>query len=117
MMNGKLKYLRIVIFALAAIVFLVSCQQSQNVIGKWQEVGKTANLEFRDDHTFSAVDNMGMAVSGTYALDNNGNIRFEINRDEPSPEIIRAKVLVRDDELIFIYGDNGEVENYRRVKQ
>jgi hypothetical protein len=105
------------LFGLAAIVFLVSCQHSINLIGKWQEVGKTATLEFRDDHTFSAVDNMGMAVSGTYSLDNNGNIRFEIKHDEPSPEIIRAKVLVRDDELIFIYGDSGEAENYRRIKQ
>jgi hypothetical protein len=117
MMNCKLKYLQVAIFAITAIVFLVSCQHSINLIGKWQEVGKMATLEFCDDHTFSAVDNMGMAVSGTYALDNNGNIRFEIKHDEPSPEIIRAKVLVREEELIFIYGDNGEAENYRRIKQ
>ena len=117
MMNGKLKYLRIVIFALAAIVFLVSCQQSQNVIGKWQEIGKTATLEFNEDHTFKAVDNMGMSVSGKYYLDDSGKIRFEIKHHEPSPEIIIVKVTVRDDELTVIYGYAGEVENYRRVKK
>ena len=52
-----------------------------------------------------------------YFLDGSGNIRFEIMHNEPSPEVIKAKVLVRDDELIFIYGDNGEAENYGRVKQ
>ena len=116
MMNSNLKYLQIVIFALAAIAFLVSCQQSPNLTGKWQEIGKTATLEFSEDHTFNAVDNMGMAVSGKYYLDNSGKMRFEIKHDEPSPEIINVKVTVRDDELTVIYGDNGEVEKYRRVK-
>ena len=115
MMNKKLKYLQVFVFALVAIVFLVSCQQSPNLTGKWQEIGKTATLEFNEDHTFKAVDNMGMAVSGKYSLDNNGNIRFEIKHNEPSPEIIIVKVTVRDDELTVIYGYAGEVENYRRV--
>ena len=116
MMNCKLKYLQVVIFALAAIVFLVSCQHSPNLTGKWQEIGKTATLEFHEDHTFNAVDNMGMAVSGTYSLDNNGNMRFEIKHDEPEAEIIDAKVTFAGDELIFNFGDKGEVEKYRRVK-
>ena len=116
MMNSNLKYLQAFIFVFAAIVFLVSCQHSINLTGKWQEVGKTATLEFRDDHTFSAVDNMGMAVSGTYALDNNGNMRFEIKYGEPEAEIIDAKVTFAGDELIFNFGDKGEVEKYRRVK-
>jgi hypothetical protein len=116
MMNSKLKYLQVFIFALAAIVFLVSCQKSPNLTGKWQEVGKTATLEFRDDHTFSAVDNMGMSVSGKYYLDNSGKMRFEIKHGEPEAEIIIVKVTVRDDELTVIYGYAGEVENYRRVK-
>jgi hypothetical protein len=116
MMNSNLKYLQSYIFVFAAIVFLVSCQQLPNLIGKWQEIGKTAILEFNEDHTFKAVDNMGMAVSGIYALDNNGNMRFEIKHSEPEPEIIDAKVTFAGDELIFNFGDKGEVEKYRRVK-
>jgi hypothetical protein len=116
MMNSNLKYLQAFIFVFAAIVFLVSCQQSQNIIGKWQEIGKTATLEFNEDHTFKAVDNMGMSVSGKYYLDNSGKMRFEIKHNEPSPEIIIVKATVRDDELTVIYGYAGEVENYRRVK-
>jgi hypothetical protein len=116
-MNSNLKYLQAFIFVFAAIVFLVSCQQSQNIIGKWQEIGKTATLEFNEDHTFKAVDNMGMSVSGKYYLDNSGKMCFEIKHNEPSPEIIIVKVTVIDDELTVIYGYAGEVENYRRVKQ
>jgi len=115
MMNKKLKYLQVFVFALVAIVFLVSCQQSQNIIGKWQEIEKTATLEFNEDHTFKAVDNMGMSVSGKYYLDDSGKMRFEIKHNEPSPEIIVVKVTVIDDELTVIYGYAGEVENYRRV--
>jgi hypothetical protein len=117
MESVKMKSFVLILFGLLLFLSIASCQQSQNVIGKWQEVGKTATLEFRDDHTFSAVDNMGMAVSGTYSLDNNGNIRFEIKHNEPFPEIIIVKLTVRDDELAVIYGYAGEVEKYRRVKK
>jgi hypothetical protein len=116
MESVKMKSLVLMLLGLLVFLSIASCQQSPNLTGKWQEAGKTATLEFRDDHTFSAVDNMGMAVSGTYSLDNNGNIRFEIKHNEPSPEIIIVKVTVRDDELTVIYGYAGEVENYRRVK-
>jgi hypothetical protein len=116
MESVKMKSLILILLGLLVFLSIASCQQSQNVIGKWQEVGKMATLEFRDDHTFSAVDNMGMAVSGTYSLDNNGNIRFEIKHGEPEAEIIDAKVTFAGDELIFNFGDKGEVEKYRRVK-
>jgi hypothetical protein len=117
MESVKMKSLILILLGLLVFLSIVSCQHSINLIGKWQEVGKTATLEFRDDHTFIAVDNMGMAVSGTYALDNNGNIRFEIKQDEPEDEIVDAKVTFAGDEMIFNFGDKGEVENYRRVKQ
>ena len=117
MESVKMKSLVLILLGLLVFLSIASCQQSQNVIGKWQEIGKTATLEFNEDHTFKAVDNMGMSVSGKYYLDDSGKIRFEIKHHEPSPEIIIVKVTVRDDELTVIYGYAGEVENYRRVKQ
>ena len=113
----KMKSLVLILLGLLVFLSIASCQQSQNVIGKWQEVGKTATLEFNEDHTFKAVDNMGMSVSGTYSLDDSGKMRFEIKHNEPEAEIINAKVTFAGDELIFNFGDKGEVENYRRVKQ
>ena len=58
---------------------------------------------------------MGMQVSGKYKLDGQGNIRFEIQREESNIEIIDAKVTVAADELIFKLDDTGEIERYRRV--
>jgi len=86
------------------------------VVGKWQEVGKTATLEFWRDGTFRAVDNQGMAVSGTYALQENGNARFEIEREDSSPEIVTGKIFMRGEELTLISGDGKKVNRYKRER-
>jgi len=101
---------------ISAITFLISCtqQHSQILTGKWQEIGKKATIEFYDAHTFQAIDDMGMAVNGTYAIDDNGNVRFEIKHDDSEIEIIDAKVVFEKDDLIFNFGDTGGVEKYRR---
>jgi hypothetical protein len=59
---------------------------------------------------------MGMQVGGKYNLDDRGNIRFEILHEESNIEIIDANVTVAGDELIFKFGDTGEIERYRRVE-
>ena len=114
-MSSGLKLMRLFL-GLVAILFLVSCQHSPNLIGKWQEIGKNAYLEFSDEKIFKAVDSMGMAVTGTYALGNNGDVRFEIRHNESYSEIIDAKVKVAGDELTINFGDNKEVEKYKRVQ-
>ena len=116
MMNSRLKCLQAVIYAVAVFALVVSCQQSPNLTGKWQETRGRAIFEFQKDHTFSTVDNMGMQVSGKYNLDGQGNIRFEIQNEEANIEIIDARVTVAGDELIFKFGDTGEIERYRRVE-
>ena len=108
---------RLVSILLGLLVFLsiASCQHSPNLTGKWQETNGKAIFEFREDHTFSTVDNMGMQVNGKYNLDGQGNIRFEIQREESNIEIIDGKVTIAEDELIFKFDDTGEIERYRRV--
>jgi len=98
------------------MVLLVSCAQKQDVAGKWQEVGKAATIELRKDGTFNAVDDMGMAVSGKYTLQEKGAIRFEITREGSSPEIINGKLAVRGDELTFTSADDKKVETYKKAK-
>lgn len=105
-----------IFLGLVAILFILSCQHSPNIIGKWQEIGKNAYLEFSDEKSFKAVDSMGMAVTGTYALGNNGDVRFEIKHNESYSEIIDAKVKVAGDELTINFGKNKEVEKYKRVQ-
>jgi len=105
-------------FGIFTITLLISCtqQHSQILLGKWQEIGKKATLEFYDDHTFQAIDDMGMAVNGTYAINDNGNVRFEIKHDPGETEIIDAKVSFEKDDLIFNFIDNGGIEKYRKIK-
>jgi len=115
MLNSGLKNIQIFFFTLTTILFLVSCQHSSNLTGKWQEIGKNVYLEFSDEKTFKAVDSMGMAVTGTYSVDNEGNVRFEIRHDESNTEIIEADVKVSGDELTVDFGDTQKVVKYKRV--
>jgi hypothetical protein len=116
MMIDKAKYFQVVTSFLAVTTILVSCLHSNSITGKWQETRGRAIFEFQEDHTFSTVDNMGMQVAGRYNLDGQGNLRFEIQHEEPNIEIIDAKVTFAGDELIFKFIDSGEVEKYRRVE-
>ena len=61
MESVKMKSFILILLGLLVFLSIASCQNSPNLTGKWQELGKTATLEFNDDHTFKAVDNMGMA--------------------------------------------------------
>ena len=104
------------LFTVMLIAVLLSCAQKQDVTGKWQEVGKKSTIEFHTDSTFNAVDDMGMAVSGKYTLQENGSIRFEITHDGSAPEIVEGKLNKRGDELTFSSADDNKVETYKRVK-
>ena len=95
---------------------IIACAHTPDVVGKWREVGKTATVEFWKDGTFKAVDNQGMAVSGKYTLSENGNVRFEIEREDSSPEIVGGKISVRGEILTLISGDGSEVDRYERER-
>jgi len=95
---------------------IISCASAPDVVGKWREVGKTATVEFLKDGTFKVVDNQGMAVSGKYTLGENGNVRFEIERQDSSPEIVTGKISVRGEELTLISGDGKEADRYKRER-
>jgi hypothetical protein len=101
-----------------AIIAAISCvhPHALNIIGKWQEVGKTATFEFWDNQSFRTVDNMGLQVQGKYKLYDRGHIRFEIKHEVPDTEIIEAEVMVAGDELIFKFADTEETERYTRVR-
>ena len=104
------------LFNVMLIAVLLSCAQKQDVAGKWQEVGKKSTIEFHTDGTFNAVDDMGMAVSGKYILEENNTIRFEIAHKGSAPEIVEGKLNERGDELTFSSADDKKVETYKRVK-
>jgi len=108
--NYSFNYL-LVIFT---FFLIISCTNIPDVVGEWREVGKTATVVFWKDGRFKAVDNQGMAVSGTYTLHDNGAIRFGIDRQGFPPEIVVGKISVQGEELTLISGDGSEVDRYKR---
>ena len=113
---GKYNYSLHYVLSIFTCILLISCANTSDVVGKWREVGKTATLVFWKDGRFKAVDNQGMAVSGTYILLDNGTVRFEIDRQGFSPEVVEGKISMQGGELILMSGDGSEVDRYTREK-
>jgi hypothetical protein len=97
-------------------VLLVSCAHTNSLTGTWREPGKKSTIEFHADGTFTAVDDMEMAVHGKYFLQENGIVRFEIAHEGAAPEIIHRKLILQGDELTFISSDNKETEKYKKAR-
>jgi outer membrane lipoprotein-sorting protein len=112
MQKGANKAVVYFLLAVLPIMFLVSCAHTPNITGTWQEPGKRSSIEFGQDGTFTAVDDMGMTVSGNYTLQAKGKIRFEIKHPDSSVEIIRGNITVQDDELLFTFDEDKEVLTY-----
>jgi hypothetical protein len=115
MKKNKFKSIFLFLLAIGLFILMICCAHTPWVVGKWQEIGKTATLEFWKDGSFKAVDNQGMVVGGKYSLHKDGVVRFEI-ANEGSSEIVTGKLSVREDELTITSARGNEVERYRRVK-
>jgi hypothetical protein len=116
MNKDKFKSIFLFLLAIGLFFLIISCITKPKVVGKWQEIGKTATIEFLKDGPFKAMDNIGVAVNGKYTLLGNESIRFEIEQQGSSPEIIEGKLSVRKGELTISFEQGKEVERYRRVK-
>ena len=95
---------------------LSGCANKSEMVGKWREIGRQATLEFREDGTFLAVDNQGLAVNGNYYPEKDNKVRFEISGEDFAPETLYGKIIIIGDELDFISEDGSEMERYKRVK-
>ena len=97
-------------------LLIISCSNAPDIVGEWREIGKTATVVFWKDGTFRAIDNQGMEVSGTYTLNENGEIRFEIDRQGFVSDVVVGTISMEQDELILISDDGSEVDRYRKEK-
>jgi hypothetical protein len=96
------------------ILMLASCAFGPGIAGKWRQVGREATLEFSGDGSFRAVDNEGMAVSGTYRLSGDSSLRFAIHHAGAPEEIVDLQVSLHGDVLTLKTPDLRETEQYRR---
>jgi hypothetical protein len=96
-------------------IFLVSCSHTPNIAGKWQEPGTISSIEFRQNGSFMAIDEIGMTVSGNYTILANEKIRLEIKHPNISDEIIIGNFAVQDDELIITLDGDKEVLTYKKI--
>ena len=105
-----------VLLLIPVLFFLLVCASKPDHIGKWKEVGRNATIEFSKDGTFKAVDNQGMAVSGTYTLFKDGHLRCEVQQKEGPGEVVNLTISIKGDELTVTSSDSREVETYRKEK-
>ena len=101
-------------FTLLIFIFLISCSTTPNIAGKWQEPGTTSSIEFGHNGKFTAMDHMGMTVSGNYTFLANGKIRLEIKHPNNSDEIIIGNFAVQDDLLRLTLDEDKEVLTYKK---
>lgn len=100
---------------IAVAVFFFGCALRPTLTGKWLNVKGPATVRFEADGVFHAVDNEGMAVSGTYRLTGDGSIQFEVDHGDAQPEIIQARMVLEEDRMVLIFPGDDEVQTYRRL--
>lgn len=100
---------------LLGLTLVVGCTTAPDAVGRWREVGRTATLVLQADGRFAAVDNQGLAVSGTYTLAPDGRARFEIVDQGRVIEVIKLKLAIQGDTLTILPEDGAAAEHYRRT--
>ncbi len=108
------------------ICLLSACAFGPNVVGRWQQVDGEDTLEFREDGTFTAVDNMGATVVGRYTLHADGTLYYVVTQtdiqqaelrpvDTLTVRIAGVKLRPLSYELALSTEDSAQVEVYRRA--
>ncbi len=106
---------------------LSACAFGPNVIGRWQQVDGEDTLEFREDGTFTTVDNMGATAVGRYTLHADGTLYYAVTHTDIQKAELRpvdtfairiAGVRLRPfgNELVLSTEDSAQVEIYRRAE-
>lgn len=97
------------------LVWISSCAGMPAVIGKWQQPGRSATVQFNRDGTFTAVDNQGMAVNGKYCIMKKNRVRFEIDMPDAPPEIINGTYVLDGQRLTLTSADGEDVDVYQKT--
>jgi hypothetical protein len=111
------------LLGLVAIFLFAACNQTPNLIGKWNAIGEPGTLEFYENGLVEMVDNMGATFKGRYEIGKSGNVRLTfIHHDILSdhvkpmdePVIVNGKIYEERKELILTTTDTKESLKYKR---
>ncbi len=109
-------------------VFLVaSCAFRPDVVGQWQQVDGADTLAFREDGTFTTVDNTGATAAGRYALHADGTLYYavthtDIMQTQPYPvedlavNIVGVQFHREKAEIAIMTGEAAAPKVYRRIE-
>jgi hypothetical protein len=67
---------------LVTVFLLTSCAYGPDVVGRWQRVDGPETLEFREDGTFTTVDNMKATAVGLYTLHADGTLYYAVTHTD-----------------------------------
>ena len=101
--------------SLAALCFICACATTPAIVGRWESLDGPGNVTFNADGTFTATDNQGMPVEGTYRLSGPDGVRFEIVHANQATESIAARMAQDGDRMTLVFPEQDAVENYRRL--
>ena len=108
------------------VCLLASCASTPDVTGRWQRVDGENLLEFREDGTFTTVDNTGATVVGRYTLHADGTLYYTVTHTDVmqadlkpvetfAVRIAGLKFRFHKHELAVSTEEADGVEVYRRV--
>lgn len=110
---------------IVVILALTSCTTQPDIIGLWQSTGDSGSIEFKATGEVIVVDNMSATVTGTYKIEADNLIRFELTASDilrdsvkpvPKTEMTAKIVNFNDDELQLHFAGEEAIENYRRIR-
>jgi hypothetical protein len=121
---NKIKPLYVFLFT-AFFFFLTSCSTETSIHGLWQDTNDEGTIEFKSDGSVIIIDNMSATVTGTFNIQNNKQITFELTATDIMQDSIKpiekttviAKILEFDkNKLKLSFGNDPDIESYERVR-
>lgn len=121
----RVRLIALTVLAAAMLALASSCAYRPDVAGRWQRVDGPDTLEFREDGTFTTVDNMGANAMGRYTLHADGTLYYAVTHTD----VMQARLVPVEDFEVRIAGvtfrsrnaaievmtDEGAATVYRRA--
>ncbi|MBL1142124.1 MAG: hypothetical protein HND53_08865 [Proteobacteria bacterium] len=113
------------VFLLAAsVIFLASCSSELSIHGLWQDTNAAGTIEFKTNGEVIIIDNMSATVTGTFEINKNDSITFELTATDIMSDSIQptekrtvtAKIVEFNDNKLQLNFNGEKIEHYKRLR-